>query len=115
MKWNPRNLKTVHTSNKELSKKSEKRLAKSTGSRLTPASGALPHVKGDAMSAEFLYEDKATRADSFRVTKHLLEKLTRQAAQHNKLPAMRVQLPTETVFVLPERTFIEILEKIKHE
>lgn len=110
--WKHRDIKTVHTSNKVLSKKSEARLAKTTNSKIQPASGALSHAKGDSISRDFLFEDKCTRADSFRVTCHLLDKLERQASQHNRFPAMRVQLSStgRTVFILPERTFIEILQ-----
>lgn len=111
--WNQKQLKTAHSSNKEFSKKSEAKLARTTKCKLQVASGSLPHAKGDGTDDDFLYEDKATRAKQFTVTPTILKKLERNAFQHNKKPVLRIQLPTETFFVMPERVFVELLEKWK--
>ena len=75
-------------------RKSEKKLAKKLGGEQTPASGAIETAKGDIKKGEFLIEAKATEADSFRLERGVLCKITGEALRFGKLPAVCISFVT---------------------
>lgn len=74
----------------EHGRKSEKRIAKKLGGRRTPASGAMAGAKGDTVLPDFLLESKATSGVSFSLRKEVLDKITREALEKNKVPAVSI-------------------------
>jgi Holliday junction resolvase len=70
--------------------KQEKRLAKSSGGRRQPASGATEFLKGDVKAGDLLIEAKATDAASLSVKLAWLSKITEQARAVGKVPALAV-------------------------
>jgi hypothetical protein len=66
----------------------EKALAKRLGGSTTPASGATDSKKGDIVVGEFLLDDKSTIKDSLTVTKDMLIKISREAREAGKSPAL---------------------------
>lgn len=75
--------------------RSERRVAKSLGTRQTPASGALPGAKGDIRLERLLIEAKATRHGSIQIKKEWLDKITQEALALHKTPALMIS------FVMP--------------
>lgn len=75
-------------------RKSEKRLAKATGSRLTPASGALKGAKGDmvrkAAKASYLVEAKSTTGKTLALENDWLIKIAMEAGGSGKVPMLVV-------------------------
>lgn len=99
-------------------RRAEKKASKRLGGSLTPASGALDYAKGDIKKSHFLIDSKATNKDSFRVTKEQLQKISREALDAGKTPALLVQFVDDlggltgggSWVVLPERVFKELAE-----
>lgn len=81
-------------------KKSEDRLAKSIGARLTPASGATAGAKGDmkhlSYGFRFLIESKSTVNATLPIDIHWLQKITKEAMDKSMYPALSLS------FVLPD-------------
>ena len=75
-------------------KASEKKLAKSIGARLTPASGALDSAKGDMSKGEFLLESKSTIYDSIKVDWDFLLKIAHEAKFKGKTPVLTISFVT---------------------
>jgi hypothetical protein len=61
-------------------------IAKKTGGRVTPNSGATPFSKGDIWYTDKLLEHKQTSKASYKINKSDLEKIYRDATKVNKLP-----------------------------
>jgi len=55
------------------------------------SSGAVPGVKGDMHTAEYLIENKATTAESLSVKRAWLRKIANEAAMEGKRPALSLQ------------------------
>ncbi len=73
------------------SKKQEREIAKTTGGRLVPASGAKD-VKGDVRIKGFLrIEAKTTKNKSFSVTLEMIEKLETAATGVAEMPVMIIE------------------------
>jgi len=70
--------------------RSERRLAKQTGAKLHPASGALAGAKSDATLAEFRVENKATIKDSINLERHWLEKISHEAQSNAQVPMLTI-------------------------
>lgn len=101
-------------SKKKHGTKSEKRIAKSLGARLTPASGALQGAKGDSATPKFLIESKSTIRDSLRLELAWLVKIEKEALNHGKVPLLTISfvylngLPKESDWVcVPKWAFDE--------
>lgn len=77
---------------------SEKKVAKSVGGRLTPASGSMHGAKGDVRVADFLLEAKSTSDQTMRVELHWLQKISHEALSIGKTPALSIR------FVNPDGT-----------
>jgi hypothetical protein len=78
---------------------SEKRVAKTLGARLQPASGAMASAKGDMKiqrKTKFLAESKSTTADTLKVDLAWLMKVTAEALSQNAQPLLTIS------FVTPE-------------
>lgn len=69
----------------------EKRVAKLTGSRRTPASGAKWYGKGDLKNATHLTEVKATARKSYTLSLKTLLKIEREAASQNREASLVVE------------------------
>ena len=73
-------------------KKSEKRIAKKMGARLTPASGAMRGSKGDAVMQKkqhkFRIENKSTTSLTLTVDIGWLVKIKEEAMASGELPAL---------------------------
>lgn len=101
--------KELPRSKKEINQR-EKRLAKSLGGKVQPASGALDSFKGDINVGEFLIDDKSTVKASQPVTKKMLQKITKEAREAGKLPVLSLSfdgmgLAGDTWFLVPKHVF----------
>jgi hypothetical protein len=74
-------------------RKAEEKTAKRQRGQLTRASGAMQHGKGDIVLDEFdfLCENKSTRAGSITIPHDWLAKISREALEQKKKPALTVQ------------------------
>lgn len=75
-------------------KASEKKIAKSIGARLTPASGACASAKGDMQLGEFLLEAKSTIHNSITLDRDFFIKIAHEAKYKGKNPALTVSFVT---------------------
>ena len=73
---------------------SERRLSKTIGGRLTPASGAVDGAKGDIRFNDFLLEAKSTTRDSFSVDYRQLAKIKAESLSNDKAPGLTVSFVT---------------------
>ncbi len=97
-------------------RKSEKRLAKQTGARLRPNSGAVQGAKGDMVLGETLIESKSTTGRSFSVQHEHLNKIAVEAREQSKTPALTVSFvnadgrpcPNGDWVLIPLRVFKEM-------
>lgn len=67
---------------------SEQRLARETGARLTPASGALLGAKSDAVDGSVRLEYKSTTKATMALERAWLEKITSEALRKGQTPAL---------------------------
>jgi len=74
----------------EHGRRSEKRVAKSMGMKLTPASGALPGAKGDFRDGTYLVEAKSTVKDSISIKHAWLQKISQEAMNTNRVPLLHI-------------------------
>ncbi len=72
-------------------RKAETRTNKRLGGRATRASGAMQSDKGDIVLEEFLVENKATETASFSLKHEVLAKISREALDTKRQPALTVQ------------------------
>ena len=77
-------------------RESERRIAKKLGAQLTPASGAVAGAKGDMKLPEFLLEAKSTKNATMSLEHGWLVKISTEALNVQKTPALSVS------FVTPE-------------
>lgn len=77
---------------KKKSQRQEKRLAKQLSGNVVPASGALPGFKGDVSTGSFLIEAKRTDKQSISIQREWLTKISLEASQAGKNPAVAVQI-----------------------
>jgi hypothetical protein len=71
-------------------KKSEKRVAKSMGAKLHPASGAMRGAKSDASMPKFRLEMKSSTTQTLPIEMAWLVKITQEALAHGQTPAVVV-------------------------
>lgn len=74
---------------------SETRLAKDIGAQLRPASGAVEGIKGDMITKTHLIEAKSTTGRSISVQHAWLGKITKEARDQNKRPALALSFTNE--------------------
>ena len=89
----------------------EKNIAKRISGRTTVASGGGPiHDKGDVSKDDYLIEVKATKNDSMSIKKHWLDKITYEASQISKYPALAVQFVDGSGNLVPNGSWIMVKE-----
>jgi hypothetical protein len=71
--------------------KSERKTAKRLGSTARPGSGAVDGCKGDISLAQWLVENKATEHASISLKLSWLEKISVEAREEGKTPALSIQ------------------------
>jgi len=76
-----------------ISKDQEKRVAKRSGGKRTPASGALPGAKGDVEALVHLLECKTTGKKSIRIEQKWLAKIAREARMKHKDAGLVASFP----------------------
>jgi hypothetical protein len=82
---------------KRQSELQERRTARAVGGRVQPASGALPHAKGDVRAAgELRIECKTTSGSSYILKKSDLKKITREAQEHLEEWAFEIQFQKQS-------------------
>jgi len=100
--------------------KAEERTAGRFGRKSRAGSGAVEGFKGDFDLEQYLVENKATEHRSIRITYDWLQKISREALDECKSPALAFQFVTlegkpiakDAAWVcIPERLFREIFEK----
>jgi len=97
---------------------SEKRLGKTLGGRMTPASGAMLGAKGDIDLGSVLLEAKSTISDSLSLKFDWLAKISDEARRFGKTPALAISFvsgrgvafPDGEWVMLPRDVFQEILD-----
>jgi hypothetical protein len=72
-------------------RKAEAKTAKRQKGKLTRASGAMAHGKGDIVLDEFLVENKSTVNASLSIPHDWLAKISREALEQKKKPALTIQ------------------------
>lgn len=87
-------------------KAQEKRVARKTGGRRQPMSGALPCFKGDVSLDSFLIDAKQTIHKTMSVQSDWLRKINREASDCGKYPALSLEWANATEGV--ERDWILI-------
>lgn len=75
-------------------RKSEERLAKQLGARLTPASGAVQGFKSDMLLNDYRIEAKSTQTATMSIKLEWLVKITEEALNSNKIPVLTVSYVT---------------------
>lgn len=101
---------------RKTSKKQEDRIAKDVGGARQPASGALPHAKGDVRKVGSLrIEAKLTETKSYRVERSTLEKIEYEATP-GELPCLvvdfidkRTRCKTDSFVILRYETWLKHL------
>ncbi len=69
---------------------SEKKVSKRLEGKLNPGSGAIGGIKGDIKFKEILMESKATIKDSISIKLDWLAKISREASDSSRSPALSV-------------------------
>jgi len=102
---------------------SERRTTERVGARGRPGSGAQLHSKGDGDLDVVLVECKSTRRGSFRLDLGDLIKISREAADEGKHPALTLTYVDEqgrpkrygSWVLVPERVLGDVLEVLRGE
>lgn len=104
------------TASHRRSKKQERDLARHTGGKLTPASGARA-VKGDVRVKGIMrIEAKTTKNKSFSITQEMLDKIEEAAISAGEMPVIVVEFidtegrPIREVAVCPTYVLNSIIE-----
>lgn len=101
------------------SSKQEKQIAKATGSKLQPNSGATLFRKGDVINEDWLFEAKTCmkEQESFSIKKEWLSKLKQEAfAMNREFYALVFNFGTKNetnYYVLDEKIFKQILSLLE--
>ena len=95
----------------------EKTQAKKLGAFKTPVSGAIDGLKGDYVVDDFLFDSKETSKASISLSVKDFAKVTREAHQAGKHPALTLKVPlvpgtvSQEWVAIPLDVFSEMLEK----
>lgn len=90
------------------SRRHEERLAKATGGKRVPASGAFWSQKGDVRSTDLLIEHKWTGKLSFTLKAQVLEKIMTEAVLEGRTPVLGISLNGKNYVVLDEEDFLDL-------
>lgn len=107
--------KEVHTHGQRAEKKTARRIA----GRANPGSGSLPGLKGDITLPSFLVENKCTEHKSISLKYEWLAKVTREAREVGRCPALTIQFVDKQGTpisygrwaLIPEDEFVELSQK----
>lgn len=88
----PRSPLKKQESHREKASHTEKGIAKSLGGRVVPNSGAMDGAKGDVSTKEFLVDSKETGANSIVISASQLNKISKEAREAGKSPALVITL-----------------------
>ena len=97
----------------------EKDVAKRSGGRVTPGSGAVPGKPADTFDQEFLRDCKATKGAGITIKAKWLTQIAKQASPRGKTPLVELRLegqepPTPTDWVMiPAQDFEILLERLR--
>lgn len=97
----------------------ESRLAKQLGGQVQPASGAIRGFKGDIKLDDFIMDSKGTIADYLNLKTREFVKITKEALENRKHPAIiftfeRIaQGVSKDWIAIPIEVFAELLENSK--
>jgi hypothetical protein len=102
---------------------SEKKVSKRLGGKLNPGSGAVGGIKGDIKFEKILMESKATIKDSIAIKLEWLAKISREATDSSRSPALSITYVDQDGeprkfgkwVMIPEFLFKEINEICKKE
>lgn len=99
---------------KKRSSDQERRAAKRDGARVTAASGATSHQKGDVvLPGIYRKECKSTIRDSFSIKRDVLDKICSEA-KGTEIPVVEIEFqnkfPKKRFYVIPEWVFEEYVE-----
>lgn len=95
----------------------ENRVAKKTKGTKQKASGAKLLHKGDVLSGKYLVEAKTSGKKSIRVNQSWLEKISAEAMQTNKIPALALGFPNMSIphdrdwVLIPMKEFVKLTEE----
>lgn len=100
--------------------KAEKKTSKRLQGQLTPASGALPHAKGDFKTGGFLVENKSTNKKSLSFKLEWFRKISKEAVSQSLYPAVSTQFVDDhgnslnggNWVTIPEYIFKELLDGV---
>jgi hypothetical protein len=95
------------------SRKHEDRLARATGGRRTPASGAFWHHKGDVRSPLWLIEHKFTGRTQVTIKAQVLEKIVGEAIVNGRIPVLGLHLNGRNYVVLDEEDWLDIDRRLR--
>lgn len=96
--------------------KQEERVAFKLGGYRQPGSGAVAGKRGDVRAVELLAECKRTDKKSISIKIDYLKKITEEAVQYDKIPALSIEIDNPPKFVsrdwvlLPAGFVQELLE-----
>lgn len=93
------------------SRKQEDATAKAIGGRVTPASGAFWHRKGDVRSDKYLLEAKYTGKASATISKAVWEKIRREALLDGRTPVLGLQIQDRKLIVLDMEDFLALVSE----
>ena len=102
-----------------LSKQQEQRVAKRTGGKCVPASGAIKGMKGDVSHSLQLFECKTTAKKSIRIEQKWLTKISREAAMNHKDPSLVFSFPDmasdveQDWAIVPLAVLIELMNRVE--
>ncbi len=94
----------------------ERRLAQDLGGHRVPASGAVDGMKGDVTTKDFLIDSKETGSKSIIISATQLNKISKEAREVGKNPALQIQLgqvqlgTSRQWVMIPLRVFKELTE-----
>lgn len=114
----PHRVRREKRKNDCIGRKAEDKAGKRLNAVVHAGSGAIAGYKGDLTKNQFLMESKATEAKSLRVDLHWLRKITKEAMDVNKFPALLIQfvaadadtLPAGSWVAMPEYVFKELVD-----
>ena len=102
---------------KQLANETEKDQAARLGGKRMPCSGAIDGMKGDYVVGDFLFDSKESSTVAVNLTTKDFTKITREANQAGKHPALTIKLSilpntvSKEWVAVPIDVFAEMLEK----
>ena len=89
-------------------RKSERKIAKKLGAKLTPNSGAVQSAKGDMHLGDFKIEAKSTQTGTLSLKRDWLLKISGEALADGKIPALSLAFTNAGGVSWPDGEWIAI-------